>query len=181
MQNKRGISQAFSPASTEHRLRPATPFDVFEMSGVLIRSISSLCATDHRNDPEAVSRWCADKSPQALRDRMAAGDTEYWVSILSGRIAAVGALSDVGDEPGTGRIVLNYVDPAFRNQGVSSNMLDRLEALLAERRVSRALLTSTATARDFYLRRGWQMAGPPRQGRWILGHPLEKTLPAGTG
>ena len=44
MQNKRGISQAFSPAGTGGELlRRATLFDLFDMSRVLTRSIIQLC------------------------------------------------------------------------------------------------------------------------------------------
>lgn len=177
MQNKRGISQAFSPAGTGGELlRRATPFDLFDMSRVLTRSINQLCTADHGGDAEAIARWCANKTPQALRAQMMAEGWEFWLLIRAGQIAAVGALAEIDRGAGTGRITLNYVDPACRGQGASAALLAGMEARLRDQGVTRGVLTSTATARDFYLSRGWQADGPPRQGRWILGHPMTKTL-----
>lgn len=177
MQNKRGISQAFSPAGTGGELlRRATLFDLFDMSRVLTQSISQLCTADHGGDAAAIARWCANKTPQALRAQMMHEGAEFWLLTRAGQIAAVGALAEIDQTAGTGRVTLNYVDPACRGQGASAALLAGLEARLSEQGIERGLLTSTATARDFYLSRGWRADGPPRQGRWILGHPMAKTL-----
>ncbi len=176
IQNKRGISQAFSPARSDDILRRATVFDVFDMSQVLVRSISDLCGADHGGDKEAIARWCANKTPGALRDQMTAEGSEFWILLRTGQTAAVGALSDLDAAGGTGRITLNYVDPGFRGTGVSTAMLAGLEERLRALGASEGVLTSTATARAFYGRRGWQPAGPARRGRWILGYPMRKSL-----
>ncbi|WP_245223426.1 hypothetical protein [Ruegeria sp. HKCCSP346] len=67
MQNKRGISQAFSNVPEGIALRPATVFDVFDISRVLIRSITQLCVADHNNDPGHLEQWTAHKDPATIR------------------------------------------------------------------------------------------------------------------
>ncbi|SHE60755.1 Ribosomal protein S18 acetylase RimI [Ruegeria intermedia] len=176
MRNKRGISQTFSGAPKGTDIRRATLFDLFEMSRVLTRSIARLCAEDHGKDAAAIARWTANKTPQALRNYLADTEDEVWLLLKAGRLATVGALGGVKMGQGTGRITLNYVDPDFRGQGASSAMLSHLESRLSALGVTEARVTSTATARRFYLSRGWMDAGQPRAGRWIVGYPMRKSL-----
>lgn len=176
MKNKRGISQTFSGEPKGEEIRRATLFDLFDMSRVLTRSIEMLCAEDHGNDADAIARWTADKSPQALRDYLSNADDEVWLLLEDGRLASVGALGEVEPGQGTGRITLNYVDPDCRGQGASSAMLSHLESRLSALGVTEARITSTATAHRFYLSRGWSDAGAPRAGRWIVGYPMRKSL-----
>ena len=58
-------------------------------------------------------------------------------------------------------IGLNYVSPDARFQGVSRALLGALEARASERGNTRCFLTSTQTARRFYLSRGYAETGPP--------------------
>lgn len=173
MQNKRGISQAFAAPAALLEIRRATVFDVFAMSRVLASSIRGLCAADHGNDPVQIDTWLENKTPEQIR-LWFRGPEEYWLAEQSGQAAAVGAILLTGQAQG--RITLNHVDPAFRFQRVSSRMLSHLEGRLLDAGADTGLVTSTATARSFYLSRGWQPDGAPRQDRWIKGHPLCKQL-----
>lgn len=150
-------------------IRPARPEDAAEASRVLIASITELCRADHRGDPAAIARWVANKTPESVATMIAAGDVR--LAELDGRLAAVGEI-----EAGAGKITLNYVDPACRGRDLSSALLAAMEAELAQLGTKIAKLTATATAREFYRKHGWQLAGPGRAGRWIVGYPMEKRL-----
>lgn len=150
-------------------VRPALPQDAAEAARILTASITLLCGADHGNAPEAVAEWTANKTPDSLAQMIANGGIR--IAKLDGTPAAVGAL-----DLSKGTITLNYVDPAYRRHGLSAALLAAMEAELAASGATTAKLTSTATARDFYLRHGWRTAGPGRTGRWILGYPLEKRL-----
>lgn len=150
-------------------VRPARPEDALAASRVLVASITELCRADHHDDPAAIARWVANKTPESVARMIAAGGLR--VAELNGRIAAVGEI-----EAGEGKITLNYVDPACRGRGLSSALLAAMEAELAQVGVTTARLTATATARGFYLKHGWQAAGPGRAGRWIVGYPMQKPL-----
>ena len=76
-----------------------------------------------------------------------------WVAEVSGEIAAVGAV--VGDT-----IVLNYVAPEHRFQGVSKALLAGMEDSFRNAGISVAELVSTRTALRFYLASGWSELGP---------------------
>lgn len=151
------------------RVRPARPGDAAEVSRILIASITALCTADHHDDPVAVANWLANKTPEGVAAMIASGGVR--LAEREGQIVAVGEI-----DRDLGKITLNYVDPARRGQGVSTALLAALEAELAAGGVVRAKLTATATARAFYLARGWEETGPGRQGRWIVGYPMEKTL-----
>lgn len=150
-------------------VRPARLEDAAEASRILIASITVLCGADHHDDPEAIARWTANKTPESVAQMIAAGGLR--MAELDGRIAAVG---EVGLRDG--KITLNYVDPTCRGRGLSSALLAAMEAELTQAGVPTARLTATATARDFYLKHGWQAAGPGRAGRWIVGYPMQKPL-----
>ncbi len=60
------------------------------------------------------------------------------------------------------RITLNYVLPDARFRGVSRALLAALERRAAERGNGACTLTSTATARRFYLANGYEETGAAR-------------------
>lgn len=150
-------------------LRRATVFDVFQMSQVLIRSITHLCAADHGKDPHLLSLWTANKDPQTIRGWIQSG-SEVWVAELAGQIAAVGGVR-LGSE-----ISLLYVDPSYVRRGIGRALLARLEQELADQGCEQASLDATHTARAFYLRYGWVQAGEPEDWRGMTQFPMRKSL-----
>nr|WP_321251623.1 GNAT family N-acetyltransferase [uncultured Ruegeria sp.] len=152
MQNKRGISQAFSAAPEGVILRRATVFDVFDISRVLIRSITQLCTADHQNDPRAIAQWTENKDPATIRGWIKPG-SQIWLAERAGQVAAVGGLFE------TGEITLLYIDPDHTGCGLGSALLNRMEQELIAAGCSDARLEATQTAQDFYLRQGWQATG----------------------
>lgn len=150
-------------------VRPATDADVEAMSEVLTTSITVLCLEDHKNNPDIIARWTANKSPDGVRKMLANPSANMFVALRDDRIAAIG--STLGNEIG-----LNYVHPAHRFVGASKALLEAMEHELHERGTTIATLTSTATAHRFYLAAGWEDAGPPEASFLTVGYPMHKAL-----
>ncbi|WP_420584878.1 GNAT family N-acetyltransferase [Ruegeria sp.] len=132
-------------------MRPATVFDVFDMSRVLTRSITQLCRADHHDDPQAIAKWTANKTPASIREWITSG-SQLWVAEEAGQVAAVGGLREA-------EITLLYIDPEFVGQGIGAALLHRLEQELAFAGHLEARLEATRTAQEFYRRHGWQPTG----------------------
>jgi GNAT superfamily N-acetyltransferase len=98
-------------------------------------------------------------------------DNSLFVTAEGDNILAVGSVTD------TGQITLDYVSPDVRFRGVSRALLGALEARAAERGNTRCTLTSTETARRFYLANGYAENGPP-VGNFgtSSGYPMSKLL-----
>ena len=152
-------------------VRPATEADVPVMSRVLIASITELCTADHGRVPERLATWTANKTPEGVARMLADPELCMLVAELDGRVAAVGAVL-----PGKGEVSLNYVDPAARFRGVSKALLAALETELRGQGVIDAELTSTDTARNFYLAAGWTENAAPVVCMGGEGHRMRKRL-----
>ncbi len=140
------------------------------MSRVLLASIIGLCEADHLGDPAKLAAWTRNKTPDGVATMLANPDMVMFVAEQSGDVLAVGAVTRAGD------IALNYVAPEARFSGVSSALLNRLEAELVALGFSEGVLEATATARGFYEKRGWIADGPQASGRMVNGFPMRKRL-----
>lgn len=153
------------------KIRDATAEDADAACQVMRRSIAELCVADHGNDAAILRRWLGNKTAEIFRCWIAQPDNSVLVAVEGGNILAVGAVTDAGE------ITLNYVSPDARFRGISRGMLGALEARAAERGNTRCRLTSTETARRFYLAHGYAEQGPP-----ILsfgtrsGYPMSRVL-----
>lgn len=148
-------------------IRPATLDDVSAMSAVLIASITELCVADHKNNPEALASWLANKTPEGVAKWFTYPQSHLLVAERSGEIAGVGSYSDER------MILLNYVSPRHRFAGVTKAMLSAMEAGLGS---GEARLESSATAKRFYLDAGWKEAGAPEPHQFVPGYPMRKLL-----
>ncbi|WP_027256613.1 GNAT family N-acetyltransferase [Leisingera aquimarina] len=169
MQNKRGISQAFARPAAELVIRPATVFDVFAISQVLIASIRDLCQADHGGDAGKIADWTANKSPAQIRNWID-GPGRYWLAERGGGPEAVGGLAPEG------LISLLYVFPGAVGQGSGSVMLRHLEMELCGAGHSEGRLNATRTAQGFYRTRGWQSDDAPQEGCGTPCIPMRKSL-----
>ncbi|HEX2135006.1 MAG TPA: GNAT family N-acetyltransferase, partial [Microvirga sp.] len=126
---------------------------------------------DHRNDATVLERWLANKTPENVASWIAHRDSYVFVAAEAGTILGVGAVTSSGE------ITLNYVSPDARFRGVSRALLERLEATARALGNERCTLTSTETARRFYLAAGYLEQGSPRCGFGSsLSHPMAKQL-----
>jgi hypothetical protein len=151
-------------------VRRARPADAEAMSVVLTRSITELCAADHRDDPRIIAGWTGNKTPDGVARMLANPDMTLLVAERGSDLVAVGAID------GAGAVRLNYVSPDHRFMGASKALLVAMEAELRGRGVEVARLDSTATARRFYLAAGWVDAGEADRSGAVVGYPMEKRL-----
>jgi GNAT superfamily N-acetyltransferase len=134
------------------------------------RSIAELCAADHGNDPVVLERWLGNKTPEIFRSWIRPGNT-LLVAVDKDIVLAVGSITDAG------AITLNYVSPDARFRGVSSAVLAALEDRARQRGNARCKLSSTETARRFYLARGYSEDGSAdRKFGTTPGYPMSKPL-----
>jgi GNAT superfamily N-acetyltransferase len=132
------------------QIRAATADDAAEACEVLRRSITELCNADHMDDAAALADWLSNKTPANVRAWVVRADHHVFVATQGSAIVAVGAVTSSGE------ITLNYVSPDARFAGVSKALLNRLEEKARELGHTICTLTSTETARRFYLSAGYQ-------------------------
>jgi GNAT superfamily N-acetyltransferase len=137
-------------------IRRARADEAEAICAVLRRSIAELCVADHQNNDVWLADWLANKTPANVAGWIADPDNCMLV-----------AVSGAADEPGaetilgagcvkrSGAIVLNYVSPDARFQGVSRAMLARMEQEARAHGCREVTLTSTLTAHNLYLAAGY--------------------------
>lgn len=137
------------------KIRAATLEDAPAACLVMRRSIAELCVADHRNDKAILAQWLSNKTPEIFVSWIGQLDNSLLVATEDDDILAVGSVTN------TGQITLNYVSPDVRFRGVSRALLGALEVRAMERGNTRCTLTSTETARRFYLANGYAEDGLP--------------------
>jgi len=154
------------------RIRQAIAGDAEPASLILRRSITELCTLDHENDPALLASWLANKTPEKFRDWVRSADDICFVAIAEDNaILGVGLLSKAGE------IKLNYVSPDNRFRGVSSALIEAMEAEAQGLGVTRITLNSTATAHRFYQAGGYKDEGKPQTGRLkVATYPMSKRV-----
>jgi GNAT superfamily N-acetyltransferase len=155
-------------------IRRATPDDAEAACQVLRRSITELCAADHRGDAGTLAAWLANKTPENVHRWTT--NQHLFVAAEDSAILGVAALSP------TGEITLNYVSPDARFRCVSKALVARIEAEAAKLGLEAISLNSTATARRFYAACGYADAGAPVPGFGVTrGFPMAKRIADPTG
>jgi GNAT superfamily N-acetyltransferase len=150
------------------QVRNAQAEDAVASRQVMRRSITELCVADHHNNPTVLTRWLSNKTPEHINSWLMQPRNSVLVAVDDENIVAVGSVTDQG------RITLNYVSPDARLRGVSRTLIAALEARAVNRGAVRCTLSSTATARGFYLTRGCAEIGPPEVDP--LGYPMAKSV-----
>ncbi|BCM87982.1 GNAT family N-acetyltransferase [Methylobacterium indicum] len=131
------------------KVRLATPTDAEAGSRVLRRSIAELCHADHGGDQAFIAAWTANKTPDSWLIWLSQPGASLLVAEREADIIGVGMV-DAG-----GMILLNYVAPEARHQGVSTALLKAMEDVSAERGIVVCRLESTKTAQRFYMTQGY--------------------------
>ncbi len=137
---------------------------------LLRRSITELCTLDHGGDPAILTRWMGNKTPELLREWIADPTGSFFVAEEGTALLAIGSVQNDGG------ISLNYVAPEARFRGISRAMVTALEARAKKCGATICTLSSTQTARRFYLSCGYteQPAVPGFFGPLL--YPMQKDL-----
>lgn len=152
------------------KIRNARVEDAPAACQVLRRSITELCAADHRHDPAILGSWLGNKTPANVASWIVQTGNSVLVAAERDAILAVGSVTDAG------HVTLNYVSPDARFRGVSRAMLAALEARATGRGNVRCTLISTETARGFYLSGGYRVDGATVLEFGTRGYPMSKRL-----
>ncbi|GAB6878982.1 GNAT family N-acetyltransferase [Halorubrum gandharaense] len=142
-------------------LRAATPEDVESVREVARASLSASYghALDEALIDDAVERWydAAD-----LGDDIAAPDTVFPVAVEEGEVVGFAESYVVDRRERVGEIDWLHVQPEYRERGIGSDLLTRVEELLRDAEVARIegrVLVANEAGGDFYEREGYEFAG----------------------
>ena len=131
--------------------RRAVPADAPQLLDLRRRSITILAS---QGMPIAeVESWATNLSVAGMEQKIRT--LEIWVAEIDGRAVGWGAIH--GD-----RLEGLYTDPDFARQGIGTDLLAKLEALMRARGTCRIDAEASVNAEGFYLRRGYASAGEPR-------------------
>ena len=137
----------------------------------LIRaSITDLCVADHGGDQAKIDKWLENKTEDQILSWLKRD--ELFIFVMDG----VGRLNAAGCHDTRGVVLMNYIAPDQRLKGLSSAMLAHLEASMLANGLAEGRLVSTATACQFYKKRGWQAYGEQMPCMGVAGQPMRKTL-----
>jgi GNAT superfamily N-acetyltransferase len=152
-------------------VREAEPRDAKGAVAVLRRSITELCAQDHRGDADTIAKWLANKTPQAFRAWLASDDNFCVVAESESEVVGVGLIHRSGE------IRLCYLAPGAQRQGIGKAIYSALEEKARQWGLGKLTLESTVAACAFYERIGYRQAGAAKPGFGISRcHPYEKAL-----
>ena len=150
----------------------AKPEHSEEVCNVLKQSINELCAPDYNYDENILNDWLANKTPENVKNWIES-KTNYSLVALTKENEIVGfiLMSESGE------ILLNYVLPQYKNQGIGKHLLNSLELYAKNLGLRNIRTVSTITAKSFYERNGFVKNGEPMYVGSILGDfPLIKEL-----
>ena len=133
----------------EMTVRNAQPGDAEPACALVRRSILELCKLDHAHDPLTLEGWLCNKTPQNMEVWITTPGTTCFLAEIDEALAGVGVVTDYGE------VLLAYVAPEFRFRGVTSALLERMERHAHAQHADRMSLTTTDTARAFFLARGY--------------------------
>lgn len=152
-------------------IRVATEQDADVAVTVLRRSITELCAADHRGDPATLEDWLANKTPERFRGWLVRAGQFTVVAERDGVVCGVGMLSPDGE------LRLCYVHPDHVGRGVGRALVAAIETEAKAKGLTRLHLDATETATAFYEAMGFQRFGPSTAGFGVTyTNPYEKDL-----
>jgi GNAT superfamily N-acetyltransferase len=134
-------------------IRPAEPNDAADACRVLCRSITECCSADHHDQPAILQGWLGNKTPDNVASWIASPSNYTLVALRDGELVGVCLLTQAG------KLSLCYLLPEAQGVGIGKAMLACVEAQARRWGVSVIRLHGTATARDFYARNGYVLAG----------------------
>lgn len=158
-----------------NEIRNAMSSDAEVASQIIRDSITQLCGLDHQNKDEILKPWLENKTPETLKKWIEGNPDGYFICEKAGRPVALGAITP------DGQILLNYVSPGERFQGISKKILNAMEQSALSRGLKVTRLVSTMTAHKFYQSQGYIDTAPATESYGgKLSYPMEKELSLST-
>lgn len=152
------------------QIRRANDDDAAAICEVVIASITELCLADHHSDPRILDLWLANKTPETVAGWIKSPTNTNLVAVDDVGVMAAGCVTAAGF------IVLNYVAPSHRFQGVSSAMLTEIEIIARGFGHASCSLESTSTAHRFYKRHHYFDVGEPQSKFGLTMFPMTKAI-----
>ena len=147
--------------ATTLQIRQARPEDAERAIAMLRASITQLCEADHQNDEFTLNRWLRNKQSATFATWLN-NPSNYIIVATDGKaICGVGLITRTGD------LNLCYVAPGKQGLGVGYALLTTLEAQAWQWGLPHIKLISTAKARTFYEKHGYQQHGTPTVGHGV--------------
>jgi GNAT superfamily N-acetyltransferase len=150
-------------------IRIAKTSDAAAICDLVRRSITTCCVADHQNNPDIVSTWLENKTPENISKWVQADDAIAVLAVRDEELVGFALASD--DE-----LALCYAKPEALHQGIGKALLRAIESSVLSRGFPVLRLESTRTAQDFYARNGFSLAGPVQVWASMEGQPMAKKL-----
>jgi GNAT superfamily N-acetyltransferase len=157
------------PSCVAFLVREARAADAGAVTEVVRDSITTLCVSDHRNEPSLLGGWLENKTVDHFQAWLANPDN-YCVVAETTVICGVALLHRSGD------IRLLYVSPRTQRIGAGRALLDRLETQARVWGLNRLQLSSTAVARPFYESAGYRDCGESETWRGIVCYKYDRSI-----
>ena len=149
---------------------PIETMDNMREAANVVRSAITSCPADHCGDMVTINQWNANALNEILRAKHA-----YYVT---DKVDHKGIVCGVASMTGCGMLTALYVHPSFKDFGYGGTLLTFMERIAKDMEAPRVNLVCTATARPFYMKRGYKELGsaPQRGAGCTWNFPLFKEL-----
>ncbi|WP_435106328.1 GNAT family N-acetyltransferase [Arhodomonas sp. AD133] len=154
-------------------IRVAEHADAQAVTRGLRRSIREICHPDHQGDEAIIGQWLANKTVANVAQWLTSPQALALVAVADDQLVGIGMLSRSGE------VLLCYVAPEVVGQGVGHRLLRALLHTAEEWKLEHVYAESTATARSFYLRNGFEPVSEPVVDGGIRGYPMRRRVAAG--
>lgn len=161
----------FSPViqMTFHARRARTE-DAGAACRAVRRSIEVCCLEDHQGEPARLDLWLRNKTPENFLAWIESDSLYCTVVERSSSVVGFGMASVSGE------LLLCFVAPEVRFQGVGKALLQAIERWATTASISTLRLESTQTALPFYRRNGFMSCGPVATFAGMESQPMCKQL-----
>jgi len=134
-------------------IRTAVPLDAAAACALLRRSIEQGCAPDHRDRPDVLDTWLANKTPENVAGWFASATNHAIVAERDGELLGLALLTQAG------KLALCYVEPEALRIGVGRALLTAVEDQARAWNIRKLHLHSPASTATFFERHGYANAG----------------------
>jgi N-acetylglutamate synthase-like GNAT family acetyltransferase len=134
-------------------IRKAETKDSDEFCSVIRTSITELCRHDYMGDVKLLGEWLENKTVENCKKWIRSKSSTSLVAEKNNKVVGV---ADISHE---GHLLLCYLIPEVKGQGIGHRLLMAAEESVIKKGVKTLTLESTLTARKFYESHGYKHVG----------------------